>query len=108
MTKEERHLWYDYLKQFHIQRNIILLRQKIIGNYIADFYCPKARLVIELDGSQHYDEAAERYDSERTKYLNVHGIQVLRYTNRDIHTRFRDVCRDIKYHVDLGIKSLEE
>ena len=108
MTKEERHLWYDSLKLYHQQCDIIFLRQKIIGDYIVDFYCPKAKLAIELDGSQHYEEQAEKYDMERTKYLNQHGIEVLRYSNRDIHTRFTDVCRDIEHHVWGRINALEE
>jgi very-short-patch-repair endonuclease len=108
MTKEERHLWYDFLKLFHRQRDIIFLRQKIIGSYIVDFYCPRAKLVIELDGSQHYEEEAEQYDTERTNYLNRHGIEVLRYTNLDIHRRFEDVCRDIEFHVNQRIAILEE
>lgn len=108
MTKEERHLWFDFLKLYHKQYNIIFLRQKIIGSYIVDFYCPKAKLVIELDGSQHYEEKAEKHDNERTIYLNQHGIEVLRYSNLDILTRFSDVCRDIEYHVDERIKAFEE
>ena len=108
MTKEERHLWYDFLKLYHKQYSIIFLRQKAIGSYIVDFYCPRAKLVIELDGSQHYEKKAERYDNERTTYLNQHGIEVLRYSNLDILTRFSDVCRDIKHHVDERIKVLEK
>ena len=96
MTKEEKHLWYDFLKLYHQQYHIIFLRQKIIGNYIVDFYCPQAKLVIELDGSQHYEEDAELLD-----------IEVLRYTNRDIHTRFKEVCDDIDYHIRMRIKELQ-
>ncbi len=76
------------------------------NKYIVDFYCPKAKLVIELDGSQHYEEQAEKYDEERTKYLNQHGIEVLRYTNRDIHTRFTDVCRNIEYQIQKRIREI--
>ena len=65
MTKEERHLWYDFLREYSVR----FIRQKIIGNYIVDFYCAKANLVIELDGSQHYDEIGINKDIERTKYL---------------------------------------
>ena len=106
MTKEEKHLWYDFLKLYHKLFNITFLRQKIIGNYIVDFYCPQAKLVIELDGSQHYSEEAELYDKQRTEYLNSLGIEVLRYSNRDIHERFEEVCGDIDYHVTLRIETL--
>ena len=108
MTKEEKHLWYDFLKIYHKQYGVIFLRQKIFGSYIVDFYCPKAKLVIELDGSQHYEEEAIQYDAKRTGYLNDLGIEVLRYTNLDIHTRFRSVCDDIDYHVQNRIKESEE
>lgn len=108
MTREEKHLWYDYLKPYYQTFGIRFTRQKIIGNFIVDFYCPQAKLVIELDGSQHYEEEAEQYDKERTRYLNQHGIEVLRYSNRDIHTRFKEVCGDIDYHVTVRIKAAEE
>ena len=106
MTMEEKHLWYDHLKLFHKQRGIIFLRKKTIGNYIVDFFCPTAKLVIELDGSQHYKIEAEEYDRLRTDFLESLGMVVLRYTNRDIHTRFREVCDDIDSHVDSRIKEL--
>lgn len=106
MTKEEKHLWYDYLKPYHKQNNIVFLRQKTIGSYIVDFYCPQAKLVIESDGSQHYEEDAELYDRIRTDFLNSLEIEVLRYTNRDIHTRFNEVCDDIDHHVTARIKAL--
>ena len=106
MTKEEKHLWYDYLKPYRQTFGIAFTRQKIIGNYIVDFYCPKAKLVIELDGSQHYEEDALFYDAQRTDYLNQHGIVVLRYTNREIHTRFKEVCDDIGFQVNERINAL--
>ena len=108
MTKEEKHLWYDYLKPYRQTFGVAFTRQKIIGNYIVDFYCPKAKLVIELDGSQHYEEDALFYDAQRTEYLNQHGIVVLRYTNREIHTRFKEVCDDIDSHVTARISALQE
>ena len=107
MTKEEKHLWYDFLKPFYQTYNIRFIRQKIIGDYIADFYCPKAKVVVELDGSQHYYDEAMNHDAERTKYLNNHGIIVLRYTNRELHNQFREVCIDIQNHVEERIKDLE-
>ena len=102
MTKEERHLWYDFLKDYPVR----FLRQKVIDQYIVDFFCHDARLIVELDGSQHYSENAEKYDAERTRFLNSLGIEVLRYSNRDIHTRFKNVCEDIHYHVSSRIEVL--
>ena len=91
MTKEERHLWYDFLKSLPITIN----RQKVIGNYIVDFYCAKARLVIELDGAQHYEEAGKQSDLRRDKYLTGLGMTVLRFSNLDINRNFQGVCLEI-------------
>ena len=70
MTKEERHLWYDFLRQYPVR----FYRQKILGKYIADFYCAKAGLVVELDGSQHYEEKQKEIDEKRTEYLRKYQI----------------------------------
>ena len=91
MTKEERHLWYDCLKLLPVTAH----RQKILGNYIVDFYIASAKLVIELDGSQHYEEMGRIKDMERDAYLKGAGYTVLRYSNADINQRFRSVCEDI-------------
>ena len=91
MTKQERHLWYDFLRHYPIK----IYKQKVIDNYIVDFYCHKARLVIELDGSQHYSEEGLAYDSERTKVLNAYGLDVIRFTNKDIEENFNGVCEHI-------------
>ena len=91
MTKEERHLWYDFLKELPININ----RQKVLGKYIVDFYIPSANIAIELDGSQHYEDEGVLYDIQRDKYLNELGVTVLRYSNLDIKTNFRGVCEDI-------------
>ena len=91
MTKEERHLWYDFLKSLPV----IMKRQKIVGNYIVDFYCACAKLVIEIDGSQHYDEKGMKDDSLRDEYLRSIGLTVKRYSNADINLRFDSVCEDI-------------
>ena len=91
MTKEERHLWYDFLRYC----NPRFRRQEIIGNYIADFYCHKAKLVIELDGSQHMDPPNQDYDANRTAYFQSLGIDVIRYYNTDIQKNFRGVCSHI-------------
>ena len=95
MTKEERHLWYDFLKTLPVTVN----RQKIIGNYIADFYCAEYRIVIELDGSQHYEEKAAQRDRKRDTFFREKGITVLRYTNLDIKRNFKGVCQDILNHM---------
>ena len=91
MTKEERHLWYDFLKTLPITVN----RQKVIGNYIVDFYIATAKLVIELDGSQHYEENGIENDAKRDEFLHNLGIKVLRYSNLDVNKRFESVCGDI-------------
>ena len=91
MTKEERHLWYDFLKDLPITVN----RQKVIGNYIVDFYCASARTIIELDGSQHYEDKGIQSDKKRDDYFNKLGLQVLRYSNEDINHNFDGVCDDI-------------
>ena len=95
MTKEERHLWYDFLKPLPI----MVHRQKVFGNYIVDFYIAEAKLVIELDGSQHYEDAGKQADAVRDAYLGSLGLTVLRYSNADIHCRFRGVCEDILNHL---------
>ncbi len=91
MTKEERHLWYDFLKELDVG----FKRQKVVGNYILDFYCPSIRLAIELDGSQHYETEAMTYDRKREERLKQEGITILRYTNLDIQRNFSVVCKDI-------------
>ena len=91
MTKEERHLWYDFLKSLPMTFN----RQKVIGKYIADFYCFEKKLIIELDGSQHYIDKGQLSDKERDAYFSSLGLTVLRYSNRQIHNEFERVCMDI-------------
>ena len=91
MTRNERHLWYDFLKQLPY----MVHRQKVIGPYIVDFYIADRKLVIELDGSQHCDPDAIQYDRVRTEYLQKQGIFVLRLSNRDVMEKFRSVCETI-------------
>ena len=98
-TKQEKHLWYDFLRQLPVH----FYRQYTIEKYIVDFFCPKANLAIELDGSQHYEQAALEYDKKRTDMLCRYGITVLRYTNRDINERFQAVCDDIKNQLNLQL-----
>ena len=98
MTKEEKHLWYDFLKKLPVTVN----RQKVIGKYVVDFYCASAKIVIELDGSQHYDEQAREKDKARDEYLRGLGIKVLRYSNYDFNRRFDGVCADILKHINTS------
>ena len=96
MTKEEKHLWYDFLKSLPVT----VKRQKVFGRYIADFYIPKAKVIIELDGSQHYSEEGEKADAIRDDYLVKNGFVILRYTNLQIQRDFKNVCEDIWSHID--------
>ena len=98
MTKQEKHLWYDFLRTYPVR----IMRQRVIGNYISDFYCAKAKLVIEIDGSQHFTTAGLRRDAEREKFMQNLGIKTIRYSNNDIDNTFDSVCLDI----DRTIKEL--
>ncbi len=102
MTKEERHLWYDFLRAYPIR----FLRQKVLGKYIVDFYCPKAKLVIELDGSQHYEESASDHDRERTDFLQGYGLSVVRIANNEVNSNFRGVCEYIDMLVKQSLSQL--
>ncbi len=95
MTKEERHLWYDFLRELPV----MVHRQKVIGSYIVDFYCAAAKLVIELDGSQHYEEKGIITDTARDEYLRALGLTILRYSNREVNQQFSSVCEDILNHL---------
>ena len=97
MTKEERHLWYDFLKEYPVQ----FKRQVPFENYITDFYCFQAKLVVELDGSQHYEPEEMEYDKKRTAYLESMGLSVLRVSNLDVMRQFRGVCE----RIDLAVKA---
>ncbi len=102
MTKEERHLWYDFLRSYPVK----FLRQKILGRYIVDFYCAKAKLVIELDGSQHYEPDAVQMDLARTEFLQGYGLTVVRFSNYDINKNFRGVCEYIDNYVRQSLSHL--
>ena len=91
MTKEERRLWYGFLKQLPVTVN----RQKVIGHFIVDFYCASAKLAIELDGSQHYEDEGASADRERDLTLKRLVISVVRYSNDDINRNFDGVCADL-------------
>ncbi len=96
MTKEERHLWYDCLKLLPVTVH----RQKVLGDYIVDFYIASAKIVIELDGSQHYEDEHKKKDEQRDARLREIGCTVLRYSNADINLRFNSVCQDIYNHLN--------
>ena len=96
MTPEERHLWYDYLRSYPIRFS----RQKVLGRYIADFYCAAAKLVVELDGSQHYDTQGAAADEERTAFLQGYGLTVIRIPNNEIKDCFDGVCE----YIDAAVK----
>ena len=102
MTKEERHLWYDFLRTYPVRFS----RQKVLGKYIVDFYCAKAKLVIELDGSQHYEEDKSKKDAERTEFLDRYGLYVIRIPNHEVRENFEGVCAYIKAVV--GRQSLSQ
>ena len=91
MTPWERKLWYDFLRTYPVR----FQRQKAIGNYIADFYCAKARLVIELDGGGHYTDRQTEVDAIRTTAMEAMNLTVLRFCNLDIDRNFESVCQQI-------------
>ena len=97
MTKEERHLWYDFLRYYPLR----FVRQHPLSDYIADFYCAKARLVVELDGSQHYDAEGAGHDKQRTADLRALGIEVVRFPNNAVNRQFEGVCD----WIDLCVKA---
>lgn len=94
-TRHENRLWFEFLRNYPIQFN----RQMIILNYIADFYCAKARLVIELDGSQHYSEEGASRDAARDEMLKSLDLDILRFSNLDIDNNFSGVCDSINHAV---------
>ena len=96
MTKEEKHLWYDFLKSYPIR----FLRQKVIDNYIVDFYCHSARLIIELDGSQHYEENSLLKDEIRTDRIEQRNLTVIRISNNEVNRNFEGVCQ----YIDVVVK----
>ena len=96
-TSQENHLWYDFLRQYKVR----FQRQKAIGNYIVDFYCYQAKLVVEIDGSQHFTNEERDYDQQRTAYLEQLGLHVLRISNRQINEEFKAVCE----HIDTIVKN---
>ncbi len=96
MTEQEKRLWYDFLRNYPVK----IYKQRIIDNYIADFYCHKAGLVIEIDGSGHYTEDGKSYDKHRSARLEGYGLQIIRFSNRDVEEKFEGVC----FLIDKTIK----
>ena len=102
MTKEERHLWYDFLRTYPIRFS----RQKVLGKYIADFYSADTQLVIELDGSQHYEAEEIQKDKDRTAFLEGYGLTVIRVPNNEVNRNFRGVCEYIDATVRQSLSQL--
>ena len=102
MTPHERKLWYLFLRKYPVK----VYKQRIIGRFIVDFYCASAKLVIELDGSQHYEPQGMAYDSERSAFLTALGLEVLRFSNRDVDMDFRGVCTQIDIAIQNACKAL--
>ena len=102
MTKEERHLWYDFLQKSPFRFS----RQKILGKYIADFYCAKAKLVIELDGSQHFEKEVREYDNKRTAFLEEYGLKIIRIPNSEINNNFEGICRYLNEQIEQSLSQL--
>ena len=95
-TPQEKHLWYDFLSKYPVK----FYRQRSIACYIADFYCSKAKLVVELDGSQHYTDEGMSYDDARTEIINQFGVAVIRFSNYEVDNNFEGVC----YEIDRVVK----
>ena len=100
-TKEEKNLWYDFLSSYPIR----FTRQKVLGQYIADFYCARAKLVIELDGSQHFTDEGLRYDQTRSEFLEEYGLEIVRIPNNEINDNSDGVCEFIDSVVKEAVGS---
>ena len=100
LTEQEKHLWYDFLRNYPIK----VYKQRIIDSFIVDFYCHKAMLVIELDGSQHYTSVGKENDKARTKALEKYGLYILRFSNKDVDDNFSGVCSFIDKKIKERIK----
>ena len=102
MTKEESHLWYDFLRSYPVRFS----RQKILGRYIVDFYSAAAKIVIEVDGSRHYEPDKRQKDAERTAFLEEYGLTVIRIPNNEVGRNFRGVCEYIDAAVRQSLSQL--
>ena len=96
-TPQENHLWYDFLAKYEVR----FQRQKAIDNFIADFYCHKAKLIIEIDGKHHYTADGLQKDEFRTEILEGYDLKIIRFTNNQIDTKFREVC----LYIDAAVKA---
>ena len=96
MTKEEHHLWYDFLRAYPVRFS----RQKVSRKYIADFYSAQAKLIIELDGPQHYEDGNMEKDVERSAFLEAYGLKIIRIPNNEVNRNFRGVCE----YIDTAVK----
>lgn len=102
-TRQEAHLWYDFLKDYPEK----FTRQRPIAHYVADFYCSRAKLVVELDGSHHFSMEGMTYDIARTEVMNDLGVEVIRFSNDQLDRFFDDVCAEIDRVVQERIAVLE-
>ena len=102
MTKEEKHLWYDYLKKSPVRFS----RQKVLGKYIADFYSAEAKIVIELDGIQHFEKENRIYDEKRTEFLEQYDLEIIRIPNSEINTNFEEICRYLDKKINQSLSQL--
>ena len=103
-TRQEKRLWYQFLSKYPVR----FQRQKAINAYIVDFYCHAAKLVIELDGAQHYTDDGLEQDAQRDKTLALYGLKVLRFLNKDVDQNFEGVCIYIHQEVQKRIRELSE
>ncbi len=102
MTKEEKHLWYDYFKKCPVRFS----RQKVLGKYIADFYSAEAKIVIELDGAQHFEKENRIYDEKRTEFLEQYDLKIIRIPNGEINTNFEGICRYLDKQIEQSLSQL--
>jgi len=102
MTEYEKKLWYRFLNEYEIR----FYKQRIIDNFIADFYCPKAKLIIEIDGEHHHSDKESKYDKYRTEILSRYNIEVLRFDNSEIKNDFHIICEKIDKAVKTRLQKL--
>ncbi|MFH2107120.1 MAG: endonuclease domain-containing protein [Chrysiogenia bacterium] len=88
LTSAEKKLWEGLLRDFKFR----VLRQRPIDNFIVDFYCPKLKLVIEIDGAGHFKDEGRALDKERTEILVAYGLRVVRFSDHDVMIHFTRVC----------------
>lgn len=104
MTLSEQHLWFRFLRSYPVK----IYKQRIIESFVVDFYCADARLVIELDGSQHYTEQGKAYDEERSSIMEGYGVEVLRFTNLEVDREFDAVCERIDARIKQRTAELRD